>query len=390
MDSFHHARRTRLDRPLKPLVVRTLAEQQADLPDWRLDHLLRLTDSTGIFQHACYTIPNFVEGYSTDDNARALLLTVFLEEVGHYSPELYRAASSYAAFVQAAYNPSKRRYRNFMSFDRRWSEEVGSDDSFGRTLWALGTCVNRSKRGSFPFWAAQVFEQTLPGIVETTSPRGWAFGLFGIHEYLQRLAGDRLVEQIRETLTARLLEQFDACAADDWPWFENVLSYDNASLPKALILSGWTGGNPRALENGLRALHWLVGVQKAPAGHFRPIGCHGFYPRGGDCAQFDQQPLEAYATVSACLAAYRATEDLSWQSEAHNAFDWFLGRNDLGVDVYDASTGGCRDGLHEVRVNQNQGAESTLVFLLALAELTLVTHSLAAFHPLTEGEPLAT
>lgn len=385
MDSFQRARRGRLDRPFKPLIVRTLAEQQGEMPDWRLDHLVRMTDATGIFQHACYSIPNFAEGYCTDDNARALLFTVLMEEVGLYSQELHRMASTYAAFLHAAYNPDKRRYRNFMGFDRRWCEDAGSDDSFGRTLWALGTCVNRSKRGSFSFWAAEVFERTLPGIVDTTSLRGWAFALLGIHEYLQRLAGDRLVSQIRETLLGRLLEQFDACAAPDWPWFENILAYDNATLPKALILNGWSGGNPRALEVGLQALRWLIGVQKAPTGHFRPIGSNGFYPRGKEPAQFDQQPLEAYATVSACLAAFRATDDRSWQTEAHIAFDWFLGHNDLGVEVYDASTGGCRDGLHEARVNYNQGAESTLSFLLALAEITLLTNSLAAFHRLTEG-----
>jgi hypothetical protein len=334
-----------------------------------LDHLARLTDATGLFEHATHTIPDLAEGYCTDDNARALLLTVRLEELGLDSPEVSRLASTYAAFVNAAFVPGRRRFRNDLNFDRRWKDEIGSDDCFGRALWGLGACVSHSQRRGFPSWALAVFERALPGIAETTSPRGWAFGLLGIHEYFRRPSNDRLVARVRDTLIGRLLEMRERAATADWPWFEDVLAYDNAQLAHALVVSGLAADGPSARDVGLESLRWLVGVQKSPHGHFRPIGSKGFYRRGQARAQFDQQPLEAHATVSACLAAHRVTGDAAWLQEAHTAFDWFLGRNDLGLEVSDAATGGCRDGLHPDRVNQNQGAESTLAFLLSLAEM---------------------
>ena len=379
MESFQQARLGRQDQPFKPLAVRTLAEQQAELPDWRLDHLARLTDATGMFQHATHTIPNFAEGYCTDDNARALLLTVLLEELGQGGTQVHRLATTYAAFLQAAFDRGRRRFRNFLDFDRRWLEEVGSEDCHGRALWALGTCVGRSRRPDLPSWAASHFELALPAILETTSPRTWAFALLGIREYLRRLGGDRLSAQARDTLTARLIDLYERTATPDWPWFEEVLSYDVARLPQALIATGRDGGNARALEVGLHALGWLVTVQRAPQEHFRAIGCNGFYRKGHKRARFDQQPIEANATVSACLEAYRATQDPAWMNEARSAFEWFLGRNDLGQDLYDPGTGGCCDGLQEDRVNRNQGAESTLAFLLSLAEMSLLESSVAAF-----------
>ena len=378
METFQQTRLGRQNQPYKPLAVRTLAEQQADLPDWRLDHLARMSDATGMLQHATHTIPNFGEGYCTDDNARALLLTVLLEELGQGEGEIDRLATRYAAFLQAAFNPETKRFRNFLAFDRRWLEESGSEDSHGRALWALGTCVGRSPRSDLPAWAAAHFDRALPAILDTTSPRTWAFGLLGIREYHRRLGGDRLAAQVRDTLTARLLDVYDRTTTPDWPWFEEILSYDIARLPQALIASGAETGNPRALEVGLQSLGWLVKIQTAPQGHFRAIGSDGFYRKGGAPARFDQQPLEANATVSACLEAYRVTQDVAWLTEARSAFEWFLGRNDLGQELYDPATGGCYDGLQEDRVNRNQGAESTLAFLLSLAEMNLLESSLAA------------
>ena len=379
MESFQKARLARHDQPFKPLTVRTLAEEQADLPEWRLDHLQRMTDSTGMFQHATYTIPLFEEGYCTDDNARVLLLAVLLDELGQDEPEVRRLAMTSAAFLQAAFDRDRRRFRNFMSFDRHWLEEVGSEDCQGRAVWALGACVGRSRRDDLPAWAASHFELALLPIPEMTSPRAWAFGLLGVQEYLRRFSGDRACGQARDALTALLIDLYDRTATPDWPWFEEILSYDNARLPHALIASGRDGGDPRALEVGLLALSWLVEVQRAPQGHFRAVGCNGFYRKGGVPARFDQQPLEANATVAACLEAYRATQDPRWMNEARSSFEWFLGRNDLGQELYDPATGGCCDGLQEDRVNRNQGAESTLAFLLSLAEMNLLESSLAAF-----------
>jgi glycosyltransferase involved in cell wall biosynthesis len=379
MESFQRARLGRQDQPYKPLAVRTLAQQQAERPAWRLDHLARMTDATGMFQHATYTIPNYTEGYCTDDNARALLLTVLLGELGHDGPELQRIGTTCAAFLQGAFDNERKRFRNFMSFDRRWLEDVGSEDCQGRALWALGACVGRSHRPDLPPWAAAHFELALPPVTEMSSPRAWAFSLLGIHEYLIRFSGDRLTGQVRDKLKALLVELYERTATPDWPWFEEVVSYDNARLPHALIASGRDGGDAKAVEIGLRALRWLVEVQRAPQGHFRAVGCHGFYRKGEEPARFDQQPIEASATVAACLEAYRATQDPRWMNEARSSFEWFLGRNDLGQELYDPGTGGCCDGLEADRINRNQGAESTLAFLLSLAEMNLLESSLVAF-----------
>ena len=379
MDCFHRARRSRRDFPYKPLAVRTLAEQPIDLPGWRLDHLIRMTDSAGVLQHASSTIPKFDEGYCTDDNARSLLLTVLLEQLGQSSAQVHRLATTYAAFLNYAFDAGRNRFRNFLGFDRRWLEEVGSDDSHGRAMWVLGACVGRSKRRDLQFWASQLFDQALPTIMETTSPRAWAFGLIGVCMYLQRFSGARPASQVRDVLTERLIERYDKTESPDWCWFEEILSYDNAKLPHALIASGRSGGNPRALVVGLQALRWVVDQQKSPTGYLRPIGSNGFYRRDGDRAQFDQQPVDAHATVSACIEAFLATEEPVWHQEARVAFEWFLGGNDLGLDLYDAKTGGCCDGLQEDRVNLNQGAESTLSFLLALGEMKLLESTLATF-----------
>ena len=229
--------------------------------------------------------------------------------------------------------------------------------------------------------AGQLFAQALPAVMEFSSPRAWAFSLLGIHEYLRRLSGDRAVNQARETLMTRLMELFDRTATTDWPWFEDVLSYDNAKLAHALIVSGHATRQPAVFERGLHALHWLTEVQHSENGHLRPIGSNGFHRRGGTRALFDQQPIEAHSMVSACLEAYRATGDAKWFDQAQRAFDWFLGWNDLGLELYSPNTGGCRDALHVDRVNGNQGAESTLAFLLALAEMQLTQNALTVFHP---------
>ncbi len=379
MEAFQLARRGLQDQPSKPLAVRTLAEQQADRPGWRLDHLARMTDSTGMLQHATYAIPNFSEGYCTDDNARALLLTTMLEQLGHDASTVRRLSTTYAAFLQLAFNHERGRFRNFLQFDRCWQEAAGSDDSHARAVWALGACVGRSRRQDLPPWAADHFERALPAMLEMSSPRAWAFGLLGIQEYLRRFGGDRAAGLARDEFLARLVRLYESCATPDWPWFEEALSYDNARLPQALIGGGLATGGARAVEIGLCALGWLVEVQRAPQGHFRAIGSDGFYRKGGLPARFDQQPIEANATVSACLEAYRVTGDPAWLNEARSAFEWFLGRNDLGLELYDSVTGGCCDGLHPDRVNRNQGAESTLAFLLSLAEMNLLESSLAAF-----------
>lgn len=377
--SFGQARQDHSFIGRKSSPIKTLDEQPGQLPELKLDHLFRMSDSTGIFQHASFTVPNFAEGYCTDDNARALVLALMLQRLGCGSPRLDAQAATYAAFLNHAFDRSSGRFRNFMSFDRRWLEEVGSEDCQGHALWALGLCVSQAGQGGFQRLAAELFEQALPVAAEFTSPRAWAFTLIGIHEYLRRLSGDRRANQIRESLTAKLKQRYADAATEDWHWFEEVVSYANAKLPHAMILSGRCLNDAAMLELGLDSLRWLVRIQTSPAGSFRPIGSNGFYRRGQEPAQYDQQPIEAQATVSACIEAYHATSDPGWVAEARRAFEWFLGRNDLGMALYDAGTGGCRDGLHVDRLSQNQGAESTLAFLLALTEKQALQNALASF-----------
>jgi glycosyltransferase involved in cell wall biosynthesis len=380
MRSFELARLERAVLSRKLFATKTLDEQPRALPELKLDHLSRMTDSTGLFQHAVFSVPNFSEGYCTDDNARAFILAVLLDKMEQEPESVRTLATTYAAFLHHAFDATTKRFHNHLSFDRRWLDERGSEDSHGRALWALGMGVGRSPYRSFQVMSGQVFSQALPAVTGFTSPRAWAFTLLGIEEYLQRLSGDRFAQEVRNTLMLRLMELFDRSAQPEWPWFEDVLSYDNAKLAHALILSGRATGQTPVYERGLAALRWLAKVQTAENGDFQPIGSNGFYPRGGTRATFDQQPIEAHSMVSACLEAYRVTSDVWWYEKAQRAFDWFLGWNDLGLELYSPNTGGCRDALHVDRVNQNQGAESTLAFLLSLAELQRVRDSVTIFN----------
>ncbi len=384
MRSFELSRLQGAALSRKSLVTKTLDQRPRELPELKLDHLSRMTDSTGVFQHAIFGVPNFSEGYCTDDNARAFILAVLLDELGEEPDRLRAMSTTCAAFLHHAFDAQTKRFHNHMSFDRRWLDQQGSEDCQGRALWALGVGVGRSPFRSFQMMAGQLFAQALPALTEFTSPRAWAFGLIGIHEYLGRLSGDSFVNQTRDKLTCRLMELLGKNARPEWCWFEEELSYDNAKLSQALILSGHATGNALIFERGLHTLRWLNDLQISEKGHFRPIGSNGFYKRGGARANFDQQPIEAQAMVSACLEAYRATSDVWWYEQAQRAFDWFLGWNDLGLELYSAESGGCGDGLHVDRVNGNQGAESTLAFLLSLTEMRLAQNMLTSFkEPIT-------
>jgi hypothetical protein len=375
MRSFEAARRQANAATCEPIPTREVGRRPHESPVLNLGHLYQMTDSIGIFQHATLTEPNRAEGYCTDDNARALILAVLLGQ-SEETPKRVRAlATTYAAFLKGAFNPEVSRFHNFLSADRRWLDEQGSEDSHGRAIWALGTAVGRSPHWSSQMMAEHLFAQALPSAIEFTSPRAWAFSLIGIHEYLRRIKDDRLALSVREELTARLVDIFDKVAQPGWCWFEEGLTYDNAKLAHAVIVSGRAAGQQRVYERGIRALRWLVGVQTSHHGQLRPIGSNGFYQRAGPRADFDQQPIEAQSTVSACLEAYRVTADPWWYEQAQCAFDWFLGWNDLGLEVYAAQTGGCRDGLHADRPNENQGAESMLAFLLSLVEMRLTQNA---------------
>jgi glycosyltransferase involved in cell wall biosynthesis len=358
--------------------VKPLDKHPGELPPLKLDHLRHMTDSTGILQHAGFTVPNYHEGYTIDDNARALIVAIQLEELGNgLATEL---ATRYLAFVWYGFNTATGRFRNFMDYQRRWLEDIGSDDSHGRTLWALGTVLGRSNTHALQSMAGTIFEQALPAILNTTSPRAWAFAIIGIHEYLRRFSGDRMANQIRNELAARLLLLYEKSRSPSWQWYEAGLTYCNAVLPQAMLMCGQWIPNGAMTEAGLESLKWLTDLQhsESTGGHFVPIGSNGFFQQGGERARFDQQPVEAQAMISACLEAYRSTGDNYWRKEARYAFEWFLGRNDLNLPVYDPTTGGCRDGLHPDRPNENQGAESTLAFLQGWLELRLAENALLA------------
>ena len=376
MKTFERARVERRHFTPPGPIVRALDEYQGDLPPLKLDHLRHMADDTGMLQHAIFTVPNYHEGYCTDDNARALMVSTLLEEIGN--GEALELASRYLAFVWYAFNAETGRFRNFMDYQRRWREEGGSDDSYGRALCALGTVLGRSNTPALHSMAGWLFEQALPAIVDTTSPRAWAFSLMGIHEYLKRFSGDRRASQVRDELAGRLLALYQSNRSDQWRWYEEGLTYCNAALPHALFISGQEMSNEPMTGAALESLSWLADLQRGDeaGGHFVPIGSNGFYHQGGKRARFDQQPVEAQTMVSACLEAARITGDKRWRKEARRAFEWFLGRNDLNVPIYDPMTGGCRDGLHPDRANENQGAESTLAFLQALLELRLADNVL--------------
>ena len=371
MKTFERARAERRYFAQAEFAVKSLSKRSGELPPLKLDHLRHLTDDTGIFQHAIFTTPNYSEGYTTDDNARALLVSILLEEVGNKgSADL---ETRYLAFIWHAFNEKTKRFRNFMDFQRNWLEETGSDDSHGRALWSLGVVLGHSNTPTLHNMAGRIFQQSLLPILETTSPRAWAFALIGIHEYLMLFAGDRRASQVQVELAGRLLSLYQNNKIEGWNWFEDKLTYCNAALSHAILLCGESLSNPEMMAVGLESLTWLAELQHSDAGgkHFVPIGSNGFYPRNGERARFDQQPVEAQAMVSACLEAYRVTKEKKWHTEARRAFEWFLGRNDLHLLVYDPTTGGCRDGLHPDRLNENQGAESTLAFLQSLLELQL-------------------
>ena len=359
-------------RGYRPRVIAGLDQQRpvcdpAAPPEMRLGHLLSLCDDTGLFQHAVHAVPDRAHGYCVDDNARALLVACALNRPGEQRLAEPLTACL-AAFVQHAWNPETRRFRNFMSFDRRWLEAAGSEDSHGRTLWALGACAQGDANPSRRRWAAALFAEALPAVEGFRSPRAWAFALLGLDACGAAGAAPE-ADRIRHVLAGRLMALLSAVETKTWIWFEETLAYDNARLSEALIVTGVATGVFAYVEAGLRSLSWLMTLQTTPAGLFRPVGSDSFGQVRATPQPFDQQPLEAAAAISACLAAWRADGAEAWLADANGAFAWFLGANDLGVPLVDPETGSCRDGLHPDRPNENRGGESVVSYLLGLAEM---------------------
>jgi len=340
----------------------------AAAPAMQTGHFLSMCDDTGLFQHAVHSVPDRSHGYCVDDNARALLLACALNAPGE-QPLADVLTARFAAFVQHAWNPDTRRFRNFMGFNRSWLEDQGSEDSHGRTLWALGECTQRDASPSRRRWATNLFAQALPTAKTFRSPRASAFTLLGLDAYCAAVPDDRHAREIRHILADRLMSGLDQVETPGWLWFEEGLAYDNARLPQALIVTGMATRTPGYLEAGLRSLRWLMALQMTSTGHFRPVGTAGFGELRMPPRAFDQQPVEATATIAACLTAWRADDDAEWKTMATKVFSWFLGNNDLSVALVDPETGSCRDGLHPDRANENRGGESVVCYLLGLAEI---------------------
>lgn len=324
--------------------------------------VLAMSDSTGMLQHGIGVVPDRRHGYCLDDNVRALMLMGVAD--GMPLGERQRWATIYASFIQHAWNPDKRRFRNFMNFDRTWCEPVGSDDSNGRTLWALGTAIGNAPDAGLRDWAKRWFDTAVEPLAELDSPRTVAFSMLGACAALR--AGHRS-EPARDLIrkgAAMLTHLLDEARRPDWAWFEAVLGYDNPRLPQALIEAAMFNERQDWLDAGLASLRFIAERQRAAAGHFRPVGSDTFH-RPYAVLPFDQQPLEAWAAVDAAAAAHMATGDATWLAHAETAYRWFLGSNDRGVVLGDIATGRCRDGVTPHGVNENCGAESILAFQLS-------------------------
>lgn len=353
-----------------------------ELPEINLSHLKNMTDGTGLLQHAKYTTPNFNHGYCVDDNARGLIaLTKYYslyknnQNVNDGDNSVLHLIQKYLAFLYYAFNPENSRFRNFMSYDRRWLELTGSEDSHARALWGLGVTVKEAPDGSIRNMAMRLFLDALPIVKHFTSPRAWGYTVLGLQDYLSIYGGDSDARKIRDDLAKKIYHLFKNNVSEEWNWCENTATYANAILPHALIVAGKWMPDQKMYETGIKALKWLLKVQTASDGHLSVIGNNGWLDKGGTRSMFDQQPIEVKSLLNACLEVYIETNDKFWLEESERCLSWFLGQNDLQMPVCDCKTGGCCDGLEIQGVNSNQGAESTLAWIISLVSMNKVAGS---------------
>jgi len=338
------------------------------LPEINLQHMRIMTDGTGILQHAKYSIPDRRHGYCVDDNARALIVASMYYSL-RKDKEVIPLIQTYLSFLHYSFNPENGRFRNFMSYDRRWLEEIGSDDSHGRSIWGLGVAIQYAPRDSIRNMAVQLFLDGLPAVENFNSPRSWAFVIIGLHAYMEVFGGDTMARRLRTLLAEKLFALFQKGSSADWLWCEDTLTYANAKLPHALILAGQWIPDPKMFKMGIDALTWLLEKQKAPDGHLSVIGNLNWHNRDGLTSNFDQQPIEVMCLIGACAEAFRSTGEKEWLDQGYRCLGWFLGSNDLNEQIYDFKTGGCCDGIQPTGVNANQGAESTLSWLISLISM---------------------
>lgn len=351
-------------------ILHSLSQKEQRLPQVNLNHLRNMTDDTGMLQHAKFTVPNRDHGYCVDDNARALIVATRAYDLNRNDRSLIGLSSVYLSFLDNAYDPDTGRFRNFMSYERKWQEKIGSEDSHGRALWALGVVAGWGQNPGQVALATSLFHDALPALESFSDSRAIAFPILGIQAYLRRSHNDHQVRGLLESLGDRLLKRFQYFTTADWHWHETTLNYDNARLPEALVACGRVTKNAGMVKTGIDVLEWLRDIQVDPSGGwFAPVGNQGWFPKSGSKAQYDQQPLEAAAMIGACIEAYECTQHETWVQLASTCFNWFLGKNNQRMQLYDHASGGCRDGLMRDGVNDNQGAESTLSYLCSLLAL---------------------
>lgn len=323
----------------------------------------RMSDATGMLQHSIYSVPDRRHGYCIDDNCRALMFMTAIDEIDPVRRDKWMTI--YASFLQYAWNPDTRRFRNFMNFDRTWCEDAGSEDSNGRTIWALGVTARDAYEAKHRVWATAMFDTTASIAFELGSPRAQAFAMLGAAAMLEARPGHDLSREILSRFPDAHLKLLADVRRPGWEWFESVLAYDNARVPQGLIQAGMSLGRDDLVQCGLATLDWIVSKQTSPEGRFRAVGTESFGRAYSDPLPFDQQPLEAQATVDACVTAFAATTDPRWIAEGERAYGWFLGANDLDLPLATTADGGCFDGLMPTGLNRNQGAESILALQLA-------------------------
>jgi glycosyltransferase involved in cell wall biosynthesis len=344
---------------------RPKAPRASSLPELRLQHLQRMTDGTGVIQHATFTVPARESGYCVDDNARALIVALHADRLMS-SRDTRSLVSTYLAYLHAA-QTGDGWFRNFLSYSRVFNEDPPSEDCTGRALWALGTAVQLAADEGHRLLARQMFERALPGMKEL-GPRGTALTMLGLATFVVARPEVAPALDLLKAMATRLCTQYRTQATADWPWFETTLTYDNALMPLALWRAYRVTKDPASRAVASESLSFLE-ESSFKDGRLILVGNAGWHPRGGARADADEQPTDAAAFVLAFHGAFLATGDHRYLQRMREAFAWFLGANRLGVSVYDAATGGCRDGLGRSAPNLNQGAESTLAFLLSLIEM---------------------
>ncbi len=332
------------------------------LPRFRLEHIIRLTDNTGILQHAKYGVPNFNHGYTLDDNARALLMAVMAFRQTK-SREALELIPVYLSFINYMQNKDGT-FKNILTYSRQFKEKKGSDDSFGRTVWALGYLMRFPPRDTYHQLASSMFKKAFPHFEKIESIRGIAYTIIGICHYLHRSPNDDGMKKVLRQITDKLLRQYEDEKDENWHWFEPKMTYANGILPLALFHTADILKDKKYLEVAMESMNFLERTV-LKHGYLSLVGNDEWYEKGGTPSQYAQQPIDAMVMVQLAYQAYIFTKNEVYLHMMSTSFMWFLGENDLSVPVYDFETAGCFDGLEQHGLNQNQGAESTLAYLIS-------------------------